>query len=132
MDKKEINLNRAEMERDRDIIKLNRRQLPGVDITDYSSRRRKEVISTNSVSFSPTGMMWAAATSDGLLLYSQSSIPIFDPIDLDISITPKTIKKELIGGEYNKSLIMSLKLNDKLLIKEIIESIPSNKISLCL
>lgn len=77
-------------------------------------------------------MMWAAATTDGLLLYSQSDMVIFDPIDLDINITPKTIKQELKNGSYTKSLIMSIKLNQPFLIKEIIENIPQVNISMCI
>eukprot|EP00483_Globobulimina_turgida_P002597 UN02601 len=132
MNKIERFKNRDEMEQNRDIIKLHRRQLPGVDVSDFSSRRRKRIISTKCVSFSPSGEMWAAATSDGLLLYSQNDLSIFDPIDLDINITPQTIKKEIKLKSYSKALIMSIKLNDKLLIKQVIESVPNQQISICI
>ena len=102
-----------------------------MDITDFSSRRRKRIISTKSIKFAPTGTMWAAATTDGLLLYSQSDFAIFDPIDLDINITPKSIVKELRNECYAKALIMSIKLNDKELIQSVIESVPSTNISIC-
>ena len=36
-----------------------------MEITDFSSRRRKAAISTKAIQFSPTGMKWAAATTDG-------------------------------------------------------------------
>ncbi len=133
MTKLEIIKNRNEMEKNRDIIKLKRKQLPGVDITDYSSRKRKQIIETKCVIFSPTGMTWAAATSDGLLLYSQYDINLFDPIDLDLNINQKIIKKELINNKsYAKALIMSIKLNDKILIKNVIESIPPKQINICI
>merc|ERR1719293_488929 len=102
MDKVEEEKNREEEERNRDIIRLNRKQLPGVEITDFSSRRRREIIQTKSISFSPTGMMWAAATTDGLMLYSQEDQMLFDPIDLDIHITPQSIKKTLADKSYSK------------------------------
>ena len=47
----------------------------GVDITDYSSRRRNLTFQQRKLVL-PTGMKWAATTTDGLLVYSQSDVVI--------------------------------------------------------
>lgn len=59
--------------------------------------------------FSPNGRSWAAATTEGLLIYSLDDSYIFDPFDLDIDITPQTIFQTLKEKEYLKSLIVITK-----------------------
>ena len=152
----------------KDIIKMKRLNLPGVNMTDYSTRNELSMILTKDVSFSPTNIMFAAATTDGLLLYSQESfmnilnykLARFNPIDLDIYITPENINKELkkcVSNWYNKNsdddneiaivsnkngnndressfgrtLVMALKFNDIDLIGKVIEYIPLECIDLC-
>merc|ERR1711933_368174 len=46
--------------------------------------------------------------------------------------TPKSIVKGLKNEFYAKALIMSIKLNEKELIKNVIESVPSSQISICI
>lgn len=122
-------------------------RLPGVRKGDHSSRHFKPEILVTCVRFSPTGKIysiysllsrcsskynigraWAACTTEGLLIYSIDNSAVFDPIDLNESITPLTIRQTL----YDKTdpymaLLMALKLNEKSLIIEIIENIDANK-----
>lgn len=97
-----------------------------------------------SLQFSPTGQEWAAATTEGLLIYSLNTGLIFDPWDLQIDITPKSIKNAIQEDDYlngnllwlflnnccNKrfllALTMALKLNEVNLIQEVIETVPVN------
>jgi hypothetical protein len=51
---------------------------------------RKEV-TVSCVRFSATGREWAAATSDGLLVYALNEDLLFDPIDMDESVTPQAV-----------------------------------------
>ena len=44
------------------------------------------------------GREWAAVTTEGLLVYSLDNINIFDPFDLEISITPATIRETIKVG----------------------------------
>ena len=76
-------------------------------------------------------MMWAAATTDGLMLYSQEEQMLFDPIDLDIHITPQSIRKTLADKSYSKALVMAIKLNDPSMIRTVVETVPPEQISLC-
>ncbi|NXX09571.1 PWP2 protein, partial [Larus smithsonianus] len=73
------------------------------------------------------GRSWAATTTEGLLIYSLDSGLIFDPFELDIDITPSNIHKTLHQKEYTKAIIMAFKLNEKKLIQEVIEAVPSNE-----
>lgn len=45
-------------------------RLPGVLKGDMASRNFKPEVRVFSVRFSPTGQSWAAATTEGLLIYS--------------------------------------------------------------
>jgi periodic tryptophan protein 2 len=56
---------------------------------------------------SPTGRAWCAATTEGLLIYSLDERMIFDPLDLDVDITPDNILKTLKKKEYLKALVVS-------------------------
>uniref|UniRef100_A0A8B9SF82 Small-subunit processome Utp12 domain-containing protein n=1 Tax=Anas platyrhynchos TaxID=8839 RepID=A0A8B9SF82_ANAPL len=102
--------------------------LPGVKRGDMSYRRFKPEIRVTCLRFSPTGRSWAATTTEGLLIYSLDSGLIFDPFELDIDVTPSNIRKTLHQKEYAMAIIMALKLNEKKLIQEVIEAVPSDEV----
>ncbi|XP_003396174.1 periodic tryptophan protein 2 homolog [Bombus terrestris] len=119
--------NMALVEKREENVKL---RLPGVRSGDMASRNIKPEIRVYSLQFSPTGQAWAAATTEGLLLYSLDAGLVFDPFELELGITPEAVKKALSQMEYAKALMMALKLNEKLLIKCVIENIPCSDINL--
>ena len=89
----------------------NKISLPGVVRGDHSARSFKPEIQVTCVQFSPTARSWAACTTEGLLIYSLDSSLIFDPFDLDIEITPKTIKETLANSTHsNKKDLLSIHL----------------------
>ncbi|NXQ46530.1 PWP2 protein, partial [Catharus fuscescens] len=88
----------------------------------------KREIRVTCVRFCPTGRNWAATTTEGLLLYSLDSGLIFDPFELDIDVTPSNIRKTLSQKEYTVAIVMAFKLNEKKLIQEVIEAVPSSEI----
>ena len=56
------------------------------------------------------GREWAAVTTEGLLVYSLDNINIFDPFDLEISITPAYDGlSHLFRVESSKSLLKNRK-----------------------
>lgn len=105
-------------------------KLPGVKRTDLAARNHKPEVNVFAVKFSPTGQSWAAATTEGLLLYSLNKGIVFDPYQLSVEITPKATRELLRKGNYSSSLIMALKLNENNLIHEVIEAIPFIEIDL--
>ena len=65
--------------------------LPGVTRGDMSKRRYRQGARTKCVRFSPTGRAWAAASTEGLLIYSVDDSLTFDPFYLDIDLTPQSL-----------------------------------------
>ncbi|PBP23155.1 Periodic tryptophan protein 2 [Diplocarpon rosae] len=96
---------------------------------DPSVRKRMPEIRVTDVDFSPAGRSFCAASTEGLLIYSLDMAPMFDPIDLDIDVTPastlSTLKHE---KDYLKALVMAFRLNEPSLLRQVFESIPPKDI----
>jgi periodic tryptophan protein 2 len=104
--------------------------LPGVIRGDHSARFYKPEIQVASVRFSPTGRSWSACTTEGILIYTLDTSMIFDPFDLDLEITPRSIRDTLEKEDYSLSLMQSLRLNEEALIILVLEKIPYQTIDL--
>ncbi|EMR10248.1 hypothetical protein PNEG_01517 [Pneumocystis murina B123] len=104
--------------------------LPGATKSDLSIRKLRPEIRTHALGFSPNGRSFAAATTEGLLIYSLDDLHLFDPYYLDIEITPQTIRTVLLKEDYLKAFIMAFRLNEQYIIHEVYESIPFNNIEL--
>ncbi|KAJ7892933.1 WD40-repeat-containing domain protein [Mycena olivaceomarginata] len=106
--------------------------LPGASrgAGDMSIRRYRQEARTKCVRFSPTGRAWAAASTEGLLIYSLDDTITFDPFDLSIDLTPQAVLDVLASREYLKALVMAFRLNEKALIHRVYESIPRGDIRL--
>jgi len=113
--------------------------LPGATRTEDGKRRgaRKEIRVTG-VQFSSTGREWAAATSDGLLIYALSDDLLFAPVGLEgEDVTPSAAKQCLKRRDYARALLMALQLGDGAaasqqadLLSEVLESVPSEDVGL--
>ncbi|KAH3903531.1 snoRNA-binding rRNA-processing protein PWP2 SCDLUD_001172 [Saccharomycodes ludwigii] len=97
---------------------------------DLSTRKVKPEVRVTSVQFSPSATAFAAASTEGLLIYSVDESIIFDPFDLDFEVTPAAVNEALNEKEYLSSLVMSFRLNETRLINKVYESIPAKDISL--
>ncbi|XP_051685245.2 periodic tryptophan protein 2 homolog [Oryctolagus cuniculus] len=102
--------------------------LPGVKKGDMSSRHFKPEIRVTSLRFSPTGRCWAATTTEGLLLYSLDSQMLFDPFELDTSVTPGRIREALHRREFTRAILMAFRLNEQKLVQEALEAVPWDEI----
>ncbi|XDV15061.1 hypothetical protein PO909_015205 [Leuciscus waleckii] len=103
--------------------------LPGVKRGDMSSRRFKPEIRVSSLRFSPTGRSWAAASTEGLLIYSLDASLVFDPYDLDMDVTPKSIRRQVTKKEWASAILLSFRLNEIPLIREVLEAVPYDQIT---
>lgn len=63
----------------------------GLGLPGSMANRGRPMARTKCVKFAPTGRSFAAATTDGVLLYSVDESFIFDPTDLDIDVTPEVL-----------------------------------------
>ncbi|KAE9361990.1 Periodic tryptophan protein 2 [Phytophthora fragariae] len=97
---------------------------------DPGTRRKNMEVLSKAVIFSPTGRAWAAATTEGLLIYGLDERLAFDPFDLDEDITPETISKTLARREYARALVMALHLNEEPIIARCVEGVPLASIPL--
>lgn len=64
-----------------------------------------------SLQFSPTGQQFAAATTEGLLVYSLNTSLVFDPWDLQLGITPAAIRdaireEDFANGKFGSKMFV--------------------------
>ncbi|KAL1574274.1 periodic tryptophan protein [Candida albicans] len=97
---------------------------------DPSERRTRPEVRVTAVEFSPTTAAFAAASTEGLLIFSINQELIFDPFDLDVDVTPEATLESLKEKEYLVALVMAFRLNENYLIHRVIESIPLQDIKL--
>ena len=105
-------------------------KLPGTKTADMSSRTVRLEVRVSGLQFSPTGRSFSGVTTEGLLVYSLDRHLVFDPLNLTVDVTPQKIRKELENRNYLMSLVMSLRLAEKPLIRQCVESVPHDTISL--
>ncbi|KAI9216282.1 WD40 repeat-like protein [Blastocladiella britannica] len=110
--------------------KTKQLRLPGASRGDLSDRSTAPEIRTSCVRFAPTGRAFAAASTEGLLLYSLDEAVLFDPLDLDLDVTPAATLEALAAREYAPALMMSLRLNERPLIVQCVEGVPPDAIGL--
>lgn len=104
--------------------------LPGASKGDLSKRKYRRDVRCNCVRFSATGRSWAAATTEGLLVYSLDESTAFDPFDLDLDLTPESVLGALKQGDHLIALIMALRLNEAPLLQRVYEAVPPQDIKL--
>ena len=102
--------------------------LPGVQTGDASLRKTRPEARTYDIKFSPTGRSWAAASTQGLLLYSLDEAINFDPFDLDMEVTPASVLKYLEEKEFTRALLCAFRLGEHPLIDRVYLSVPSDQI----
>lgn len=73
---------------------------------------------------SSSGRSWAATTTEGLLVYSLDGSLVFDPYDLDLDVTPASIRKQLRLQEWASAIVLAFRLNEKALKQEVLEKVP--------
>ncbi|WVR09619.1 hypothetical protein IAU60_006691 [Kwoniella sp. DSM 27419] len=106
------------------------KSLPGAAKGDLSKRRYRMEARTSCVRFSATGRSWAAASTEGLLIYSLDESTTFDPFDLSLDLTPESVVSTMESGDHLIALIMALRLSEKPLIQRVYESVPPSSIRL--
>ncbi|KAI9753229.1 MAG: hypothetical protein M1815_006294 [Lichina confinis] len=106
------------------------RTLPGAKRGDLSSRKVRPEVRVTSVSFSPAGRAFCAASTEGLLIYSLDQALQFDPFELDVTVTPANTLAALAEHDYLRALVMAFRLNMPSLIRRVYEGIPAASIRL--
>jgi len=98
---------------------------------DPSARKRLPEVRVTGVAFAPTGRAFCAASTEGLLIFSLDTTYLFDPYDLDVTVTPASTLHVLhIEKDYLKALVMAFRLNEAPLIRKVFEGTPYTYIAL--
>lgn len=106
-------------------------RLPGVQKGDMAARNHKPEVRVFAVRFSPSAQSWAAATTEGLLVFALDKGIVFDPFELTLEVTPRTIRQKASAGEASTALMMALRLNEQPLVQEVLEQIPHSEGKSC-
>lgn len=98
--------------------------LPGSHRGDPSARNTRPQVRVTCVQFSPTSSAFAAASTEGLLIFSTDNFVVFDPFDLDMDVTPDSVAEALQERSWVFALVMAFRLNEEYLIDRVVETIP--------
>lgn len=104
--------------------------LPGSSRGDPSARSTRPEIRVTAVEFLPTLLAFAAALTEGLLIYSVDDTVVFDPFDLDVDVTPQATRETLAEKDYLAALVMAFRLNEPYLICQVFEAVPVKDVPL--
>lgn len=52
---------------------------------------------------------------------------LFDPFELDTSVTPGWIREALRQRQFTRAILMAFRLNEKKLVQEALEAVPQNE-----
>eukprot|EP00245_Coleochaete_scutata_P013979 TRINITY_DN5828_c0_g3_i1.p1 TRINITY_DN5828_c0_g3~~TRINITY_DN5828_c0_g3_i1.p1 ORF type:complete len:245 (+),score=22.31 TRINITY_DN5828_c0_g3_i1:3-737(+) len=96
----------------------------GEGLPGAGSNRGRPMVRTKCVCMSPSGSAFAAATTEGVIIYSTDDTLIFDPSDLDIDVTPEAIEGALLSKQHARALSLALRLNEPALVRRCIEAVP--------
>ena len=93
-------------------------------------RNTKEEVITSCVKFSPSGRDWAAATTQGLQIFSLDANIVFMPLELDESVTPQAIHTAIAQQRFDKAIAYSLQLGEPDSIRKAVACVPPSSIGL--
>ena len=105
-------------------------KLAGTKTVDMSRRTLRLEVRVAALQFSPTGRSFCAVSTEGLLVYSLDRHLVFDPVELQLDITPARIRQELGKQNFLAALLMALKLNERALIRAALEAVPHEAVML--
>ncbi|KAF7493063.1 Periodic tryptophan protein 2 -like protein [Sarcoptes scabiei] len=104
--------------------------LPGVIKSDCADRQLVPIVSVQQIRFSPTMRTFSIASTEGVIIYTLDKTTIFDPFDLDSSISLQSFLENIKKKNFTQALIDSIKLNETKLVQEAIEKSPIDQINL--
>lgn len=118
------------------------RSLPGAQNELKTKRKKMLQAEVKCVQFCPTGRIWGAVTTEGVLVYAEASVSgiggndadvvAFDPTDLDLDVTPDVALTAASNGEYETALLVAMRLNERAVMSRVLEAVPVAEIRLVL
>jgi periodic tryptophan protein 2 len=86
--------------------------------------QKRATLRCRDLALSPTGTMWVAATTEGMLLYSLATETLFDPTHLTEDTSVPAMHRLIGNGSYLKALLVAVRLADPEHIRHVIYSVP--------
>jgi periodic tryptophan protein 2 len=118
------------------------RSLPGAESELKTKRKKMIKAEVRCVQFCPTGRLWGAVTTEGVLVYAEASASgiggsdadavAFDPTDLDLDITPDVALTAARNREYETALLVAMRLNERQVMSSVLEAVPVAEVGLVL
>lgn len=90
----------------------------------FPKHREVRIAVQGAARLHPAGRCWAATTTEGLLIYSLDAQLLFDPFELDTSVTPGRVRAALRQRDFTRAVLMAFRLNERELLQEALESVP--------
>jgi periodic tryptophan protein 2 len=87
-------------------------------------------LKVSCVRFSPAGRSWAAATNQGLIVYSLDAALLFDPVHLEEEATPDNARRDAKLGLHSRAMLVALNLGQEDLVEEMLAAVPGGEIAL--
>jgi periodic tryptophan protein 2 len=107
--------------------------LPGVKTAkNLIKRNTKLAVRVKCVKFSPDGTTFAAATTEGLIIYSNKlgREAVFNPVWIDENVTLDNVINAVKEEQYLNAMGLALRLDEPEVIKTVYRSIPISSVSL--
>lgn len=86
--------------------------------------QRRAILQCRDLALSPTGTMWVAATTEGMLLYSLATETLFDPTNLTEDTSVPAMHRLIGTGAFLKALLIAVRLGDPEHIRHVMYSVP--------
>lgn len=88
-------------------------------------RRTKLAIRVKCIRFSPDGTSFAAATTEGLIIYSlRNDQNLFNPVEIDETVTIDNIISQVKAEQYLTATLLSLRMNEREVTQRVFQCIP--------
>ena len=110
--------------------------MPGAKTAKNLLKRNvKLAVRIKNICFSPDGTQFAAATTEGLIIYSnqvlaQQRANLFNPFEIDETVTIDNIIKKVQSDEHLTALVLALRLNLQEVTETVYKCVPSNSVPL--
>ena len=86
--------------------------------------QRRAILQCRDLALSPTGTMWVAATTEGMLLYSLATETLFDPTNLTEDTSVPAMHRLIGSGAFLNALVVAVRLREREHIRHVIYSVP--------
>ena len=109
-----------------------RRADVGGGLPGAAPNKGRPSVRSKSLQIAPSGSVWAAATTEGVMVWRQDEGLVFDPADLDVDVTPLAVEEAIRGKRPTRALQLALRLNEPALLRRAVEAVPAGDIALAL